>query len=129
MRNFLEIPPFTKFPGIFTPLRNFLKISPFYEISWNFHPSKKNNSWKFHPFITVHILAHFLFPLFFFFLCASGRNPDKYRSVSAFSAICNPVACPWGKKAFTGYLGADEAAWRVSDVCCPSGGYTDPDGQ
>ena len=41
------------------------------------------------------------------------RNPDKYRSVSAFSAICNPVECPWGKKAFSGYLGEDEASWKV----------------
>jgi S-formylglutathione hydrolase len=26
------------------------------------------------------------------------RNPDRYRSVSAFSPIANPVNCPWGKK-------------------------------
>lgn len=45
--------------------------------------------------------------------CRFVRNPDKYRSVSAFSAICNPVECPWGKKAFSGYLGKDEAAWKV----------------
>lgn len=49
-------------------------------------------------------------------LVIAFRNPDKYRSVSAFSAICNPVACPWGKKAFTGYLGPDEAAWREYDA-------------
>eukprot|EP00904_Undaria_pinnatifida_P006313 jgi/Undpi1/2811/HiC_scaffold_14.g06188.m1 len=49
-------------------------------------------------------------------LVVAFRNPEKYRSVSAFSAICNPVACPWGKKAFTGYLGTDEAAWREYDA-------------
>lgn len=27
-----------------------------------------------------------------------------YRSVSAFSPICNPTECPWGQKAFDGYL-------------------------
>ncbi|XP_049949153.1 S-formylglutathione hydrolase isoform X1 [Schistocerca serialis cubense] len=37
-------------------------------------------------------------------ICAL-KNPGKYRSVSAFAPICNPINCPWGKKAFTGYLG------------------------
>lgn len=37
------------------------------------------------------------------------KNPTKYRSVSAFSPICHPTACPWGTKAFTGYLGSVEA--------------------
>lgn len=37
------------------------------------------------------------------------RHPDVYRSVSAFSPICNPMKCPWGEKAFTGYLGSVEA--------------------
>lgn len=32
------------------------------------------------------------------------RNLDRYRSVSAFSPICNPSKCPWGEKAFNGYL-------------------------
>lgn len=26
------------------------------------------------------------------------RNPSTYASISAFSAICHPCACPWGKK-------------------------------
>ncbi|EPQ26770.1 uncharacterized protein PFL1_05749 [Pseudozyma flocculosa PF-1] len=40
------------------------------------------------------------------------RNPGQYRSCSAFSPICNPTACPWGEKAFKGYLQnpADEAS-------------------
>jgi S-formylglutathione hydrolase len=37
------------------------------------------------------------------------RNPGKYTSVSAFAPICNPTDCPWGQKAFTGYLGSVEA--------------------
>jgi S-formylglutathione hydrolase len=44
------------------------------------------------------------------------RNPDRYRSVSAFAPICAPMQCAWGKKAFTNYLGSDEAAWRDHDA-------------
>lgn len=36
------------------------------------------------------------------------RNPGKYSSVSAFAPICNPTQCPWGEKAFLGYLGSVE---------------------
>lgn len=32
------------------------------------------------------------------------KNRSLYRSASAFSPICNPTACAWGEKAFTGYL-------------------------
>merc|ERR1719384_757104 len=34
------------------------------------------------------------------------RNPGMFKSVSAFAPICNPTKCPWGEKAFTGYLGS-----------------------
>jgi S-formylglutathione hydrolase len=44
------------------------------------------------------------------------RNPDLFRSVSAFAPIAAPTRCPWGQKAFTGYLGADQAAWREYDA-------------
>ncbi|MCC2973737.1 S-formylglutathione hydrolase [Massilia sp. IC2-476] len=44
------------------------------------------------------------------------RNPGLFRSVSAFAPIAAPVRSPWGKKAFGGYLGADEAAWRAYDA-------------
>ena len=37
------------------------------------------------------------------------KNPGKYASVSAFAPICNPTKCPWGVKAFTGYLGSVDA--------------------
>jgi len=44
------------------------------------------------------------------------RNPDLFRSVSAFAPIGAPSQCPWGKKAFTGYLGDDESSWQQYDA-------------
>ena len=44
------------------------------------------------------------------------RNPDRYRSVSAFSPISNPINCPWGQKAFTAYLGSDKDSWAQYDA-------------
>ena len=38
------------------------------------------------------------------------KNPGAYKSVSALAPICNPVAVPWGQKAFTGYFGASRNA-------------------
>jgi S-formylglutathione hydrolase len=43
------------------------------------------------------------------------RHPDQFKSVSAFAPICAPTQCPWGHKAFTGYLGADTATWAAHD--------------
>ena len=37
------------------------------------------------------------------------KNPGTYKSVSAFAPISNPTQCPWGEKAFKGYLGSVEA--------------------
>ena len=45
------------------------------------------------------------------------RNPDRFRSVSAFAPIVSPLHCPWGEKALGGYLGDDHAAWRPYDAC------------
>jgi S-formylglutathione hydrolase len=45
------------------------------------------------------------------------RNPDLYRSVSAFAPIVAPSKVPWGQKAFAGYLGADRGAWSAYDAC------------
>src|SRR5436190_12674999 len=45
------------------------------------------------------------------------RNPDRYRSVSAFAPIVAPSQVPWGRKAFAGYLGPDEATWAAYDAC------------
>ena len=44
------------------------------------------------------------------------KNPDRYKSVSAFAPICSPLHCPWGEKALSGYLGADRAPWREYDA-------------
>lgn len=43
------------------------------------------------------------------------QNPGRYRSVSAFAPICAPMQCPWGQKAFRGYLGDDYNTWRRYD--------------
>ena len=45
------------------------------------------------------------------------KNPDKYRSVSAFSPIVAPTHCPWGQKALGNYIGADKTAWADYDSC------------
>ena len=44
------------------------------------------------------------------------KNPGRFRSISAFAPISAPSHCPWGRKAFTHYLGPDEAAWRAYDA-------------
>jgi S-formylglutathione hydrolase len=44
------------------------------------------------------------------------KRPDVFKSVSAFAPIAAPSQCPWGKKAFTGYLGEDTAAWAQHDA-------------
>lgn len=45
------------------------------------------------------------------------RNPQTYKSVSAFAPIASPLHCPWGEKALAGYLGPNRAAWREYDAC------------
>ncbi len=45
------------------------------------------------------------------------RDPDRFRSVSAFAPIVAPLHCPWGEKALAGYLGPDRDAWRQYDAC------------
>ena len=44
------------------------------------------------------------------------KNPQIYKSVSAFSPICSPINCPWGKKALGNYLGQDRSAWMEHDA-------------
>lgn len=44
------------------------------------------------------------------------RNPDLYKSISAFSPICNPSLVPWGELAFSRYLGDDKATWAEYDA-------------
>jgi len=40
-----------------------------------------------------------------------ASQTKQYRSASAFAPIVNPTKCPWGEKAFNGYLqgGVQEA--------------------
>jgi S-formylglutathione hydrolase len=45
------------------------------------------------------------------------KNPNKYKSLSAFSPICHPMDSPWGIKAFRGYLGDDQQQWQQYDSC------------
>jgi S-formylglutathione hydrolase len=44
------------------------------------------------------------------------RNPSLYRSISAFAPIAAPMQCPWGKKAFSKYLGSDTSNWAQYDA-------------
>jgi S-formylglutathione hydrolase len=49
-------------------------------------------------------------------LVCALRNPGRYRSVSAFAPIGNPMDCPWGQKAFSRFLGDDRARWAEWDA-------------
>ena len=48
-------------------------------------------------------------------ICAL-KNPASYKSVSAFSPICNPINCGWGKGCFSAYLGEDTNSWKAYDA-------------
>ena len=48
-------------------------------------------------------------------ICAL-KNPHAYKSVSAFSPICNPSNCGWGKGCFSAYLGNETTAWASYDA-------------
>lgn len=50
-------------------------------------------------------------------LMVGVRNADAYRSISAFAPISSASRSPWGKEAFTAYLGEDESAWMPYDAC------------
>jgi S-formylglutathione hydrolase len=49
-------------------------------------------------------------------LVCALRNPQQYRSVSAFAPIAAPSHCPWGHKAFGNYLGSDRLQWAQYDA-------------
>ena len=57
-------------------------------------------------------------------LVCALRNPGRYRSLSAFAPISNPLDCPWGEKAFSRYLGEDRATWPAWDACTLLAGAT-----
>ncbi len=44
------------------------------------------------------------------------KHPELYKSASAFAPICAPMSCPWGKKAFSNYLGDDLTKWAKHDA-------------
>ena len=44
------------------------------------------------------------------------RHPGVFRSVSAIAPIAAASRCPWGEKAFAGYLGDNRAAWQAHDA-------------
>ena len=50
-------------------------------------------------------------------LVCAFRHPERYRTLSALAPIVAPTQVPWGRKAFAGYLGPDESAWRAWDAC------------
>lgn len=45
------------------------------------------------------------------------KNPERFKSCSAFAPIVNPLTADWTQDAFEKYLGADRAKWREYDAC------------
>jgi len=50
-------------------------------------------------------------------ICAL-KNPGVFRSVSAFSPICNPIQSGWGEGCFSAYLGDKRTDWEAYDATC-----------
>ncbi len=50
-------------------------------------------------------------------LTIAMKNPELFRTVSAFAPIVAPTQVPWGEKALSGYLGSDRQAWQDYDAC------------
>ncbi|MBN3308167.1 S-formylglutathione hydrolase isoform X2 [Amia ocellicauda] len=59
-------------------------------------------------------------------LICTLKNPGKYKAVSAFAPICNPMQCAWGQKAFSGYLGPDKSTWESYDATVLASRYSGP---
>ncbi len=45
------------------------------------------------------------------------KNPQRFKSCSAFAPIVNPLTADWTQDAFEKYLGPDRAKWREYDAC------------
>lgn len=45
------------------------------------------------------------------------KNPDRFKSCSAFAPIVEPMTADWSKGALEAYLGTDQATWRAYDAC------------
>ncbi|KAK9793993.1 hypothetical protein WJX73_000375 [Symbiochloris irregularis] len=54
------------------------------------------------------------------------RNPEQYKSISAFAPICHPVQVPWGEKAFGNYLGSNKEEWKQYDATKLAKSYKGP---
>lgn len=54
------------------------------------------------------------------------RNPQIFKSLSAFAPICTTLHSPWGQKALTNYLGADSSAWINHDAAEVARNVGDP---
>ncbi len=52
------------------------------------------------------------------------RHPGLFKSLSAFAPIAAPSQCPWGEKAFSGYLGDDRSQWLEHDASALMAGQT-----
>jgi len=55
------------------------------------------------------------------------KNPQMYKSASAFAPVVQPTKVPWGLKAFTGYLGNDQNDWKQYDACELMKTYSGPE--
>jgi len=44
------------------------------------------------------------------------KNTERFKAISAFSPILSPSQVPWGIKAFSAYLGEDQATWKQWDT-------------
>jgi len=54
------------------------------------------------------------------------RNPEMFRSLSAFAPICTTLHSPWGQKALGYYLGNDTSTWHEYDACEVARSVSDP---
>jgi S-formylglutathione hydrolase len=53
-------------------------------------------------------------------LALALKRPGAYRAATAFAPVAHPSACPWGRKAFTGYLGEEGEAGGAWARCDPT---------
>ena len=61
-------------------------------------------------------------------LTLAMKLKGRFRSVSAFAPICNPIESEWGQKQFSAYLGSDSAKWAAHDasLLMASAGFDGP---
>ncbi|TCR82174.1 S-formylglutathione hydrolase [Rhizobium sp. BK376] len=45
------------------------------------------------------------------------KNPDRFKSCSAFAPIVEPMTADWSMDAYEKYLGEDQTKWRQYDAC------------